>query len=136
MSSSSNAYLNELSAKIRSKPVTWEVCRHSFFGTIVYPSAGLVTSESHHRDGQIASSQGRVHPFIQWTRICIALSALAQKALEGRHYTVSSHRHCALWYGPSSLFAAWILMFLHTTTSVSHSSPRLRSLAWACHGTR
>lgn len=93
----SNGYLDENSAKIRSKPVPWEV-RGSFLGrSSLTWRPGLSARGARHlggacphqKGGQTAQGKDRVHTRLRRPDLCAPLPPLAQEAPESRHHAMS-----------------------------------------------
>lgn len=93
----SNAYLDENSAKIRAKPVPWEVRTPSLLASLLICLPGIPARGTRHFGGACPHQKGRqtaqgkdgVHPRLRRPDIRGSLSPLAQEASESRYHAVS-----------------------------------------------
>lgn len=93
----SNAYLDENSAKIRSKPVPWEVRTVILQCSPLISSTGLPARGTRHLGGACPYQKGRqaaqgkdgVHPRLRRPNIRPSLSPPAEEASESGYHAVS-----------------------------------------------
>lgn len=93
----SNAYLDENSAKIRSKPVPWEVSSSRIHPRSLTRRIGLPARRARHFGGagshqkgrQTAQGKDRVHTRLRRADLCASLPSLAQEAPESGHHAMS-----------------------------------------------
>src|SRR6266568_5128335 len=123
----SNAYLDENSTKIRSKPVPWEVCTSFFPSSPLSCSAGIPARGTRHLRGACTHQKGRqtaqakdgVHPRLRRPGIRGPISPPAQEASESRYHAVSPRLDRRRTLG--CVARAWCLDHSALTTQMDRS---------------